>query len=174
MNQLPRKGQGNSVETRRSTPVPDSFAGAGWPATTGQRVFMFQNLVTIKGTDDPASVALQPFGGWFDGKDVDMVQFKVEILWCSRANLVLESSPHPEEATDQWSLVEDWTASTGGTFEIVTAVSDSGALAAGKQFSRYIRWRACGQEGYAWAICFRIKAVVGSTFTQFAEIPRVV
>jgi hypothetical protein len=175
MNQLPRKTQASAAEVRRRA-VPEQVGGVVSSATGGRGVFVFQPLITIKGDNNSTGTAILPFGGWFDGKDVEMAQFRVEILWCSHAKLVLESSPFPEEAVEQWGIMQEWTAIPSGGFEIVTAVSDSSSTSAGKQFSRYIRWRAMMDTASAgeWEVCFRIKAVVGSTFTQAAETPRIV
>jgi hypothetical protein len=135
-----------------------------------QAVFMFQPMLAALGVQ--AAAAIQPFNDWFDGLNVNMVQFKVEILAIGNAKLILESSPFAEEDASCWEELAAFTARPTDGFEIVTAVSDSTSSQAGKQFSRYIRWRIVNNSTGAWKICFRIKAVLGSTFTQTAEVPR--
>jgi hypothetical protein len=139
-------------------------------------VFLFQTLVTIKGAAAAGCVAIQPFSGWFDGQNVTEVHFKVEILKLTTGGqLVLESSPFVEEDPAQWVALKTWTSRPGGGFEIVTAVSSSGEQAYGYPFSRYIRWRAAYASGQSpWVVCFRITALTGASFTQWAETPRLV
>jgi len=165
-------------DARSAARISEAVSGVEQPAEHGQQVFMFQPMVTLMGTDTDVSQAVQPFRGWFDGQNAEMVQFRIEILWCDNAELILESSPFPEEDPNEWSEVQSFVAytvpSTGG-FVIVTAVSDSDSTAAGLKFSRYIRWRVCkGSSAANWAICFRIKGVVGTSFTQKVETPRLV
>jgi len=138
-------------------------------------VFMFQPVITVCGVGSAA--AIQPYGAWFDGQDVTAIRFKVQILSITPndTKLVLESSPVPEAIPADWDEIVSWVTkpATDG-IEIVAAVSDSGAASSGKQFSRYIRWRVCSPTSNAWEICFRIQAMLGDSFTQWPEFPRVV
>jgi len=121
----------------------------------------------------PEGSAIQPFSGWFDGASVNEIHFKVEVLQATTTTLYLESAPTIDADFDQWKEVDSWTAAISSPgIEIVTAVSSSVRTAYGKDFTRYIRWRVGG--GTAGSVCFRIKAIVGASFTQYKEAPRVV
>ncbi len=156
--------------------------GPGITATPAQpRLIDFQPLTTIMvpGSADivPEACAIQPFSGWFDGAGITEVHFKVEVLQADDATVHLESSPVIDADVDQWVGVRSWDApiSTPG-YEIIRVISSSGDIGAGLyRFSRYIRWRVARTAGgTAGHTCFRIKAIVGASFTQWAEKPRVV
>jgi len=140
------------------------------------RVFMYQPTITLKGA--AGSSVIMPFASWFDGLGVTLVQFKLEILRiiANDTALSLETSPFIETPPEKWVSIGHWEAGLGSNpFVIVTAVSDSASAAYGALFSRYIRWRVYSPPpGATWEICFRIKAMVGASFTQWPEVPRLV
>ena len=167
----PWLGQGRVVAPRRE------FAGPGGAAPlTEPQLIRFQPLVTLMGTASSSTCAeydqaIQHFGAWFDGGGVSEVQFKVELFRLNNAVLYLESSPFIEEDPAQWVELTHWnTPPAGHAIFVDTAVSSSEEY--GLPFSRYIRWRVAGSSD--WEICFRIKALIGASFTQFREQPRVV
>ena len=136
----------------------------------------FQPLTTVvvPASTAPAGSAIQPFSAWFDGANVNEIHFKVEVLQAAGApTLYLESAPTIDADFDQWKTIASWSLPISSPgFEIVTAVSSSDASGYGAEFTRYIRWRVGG--GTAGSVCFRIKAIVGASFTQYKEAPRVV
>jgi hypothetical protein len=157
---------------------PRNIVPPAGPAAMGQaRLIRFQPLITVMVPDStaPEASAIQQFSAWFDGASVSEIHFKVEVLQLLDAKLILESAPTIDADVDQWDSVHIWTAPTTSTpgYDVVTAVSSSAAPATLEAFSRYIRWRveANGADG---RVCFRIKAIVGASFTQYAEKPRVV
>jgi len=141
------------------------------------RVFMFQPPVTLYGGEN--TQAIQTYGLWFDGRDVPMIQFKVEIMrivaGAANPSLILESAQHAELEPSEWEPIKVWSTrpSTTGV-DFITVVSDSPE--GGLLFSRFIRWRVCSTAGPdAWGpICFRIKGMVGATLSQWPEAPRLV
>lgn len=147
------------------------------------QLIRFQPLITLMGPGNAVpnelaawEQAIQPFVGWIDGAGITEVQFKVEIFRIANANLIIESSPFVEEDPAQWDGVATWTSiSPPDTLQpIVTAVSTSDDTAYGTPFSRYIRWRVSAVNANNWEICFRIKALIGASFAQYREQPRVV
>jgi len=138
-------------------------------------VIPFQPLITIMGTgSDAADQATQEFSRWFDGLNVSQVQFKVEIVELFNANLILESCATIDQEPHAWQELLAAVAIPTDGFEIVTALSTDSSPQYGVQFSRYIRWRATYVAGTPWHLCFRIKALVGDSFTQWPETPRIV
>jgi hypothetical protein len=149
------------------------------------RLIDFQPLITVMVPNSTAAEAsaIQPFSGWFDGADITEVHFKVEVLQTVTVKLILESAPTIDPDVDQWDELASWTAVTTNPpepdYDILTAVSSCEFDGSGtspvfrSSFSRYIRWRV-EKNGAAGRVCFRIIALTGSSFTQFAEKPRVV
>lgn len=173
-------GRRIAMPNRPGITPPSGLVVPGQP-----RLIRFQPLITVMVPDSTAAEAsaIQPFSGWFDGADITEVHFKVEVLQTVTVKLVLESAPTIDPDVDQWDELASWTAPTTNPpepdYDILTAVSSSEFDGAGSapvfrsSFSRYVRWRV-EKNGAAGRVCFRIQALLGSSFTQFAEQPRVV
>jgi hypothetical protein len=169
----------NIRHTQRLPSIPSRMPRARQSARpmvrTDSRLLIFQPIVTVTGTgNDPSDQAAQAFDRWFDGLEVDLVRFKVSIYELSNAVLTLESSPTIEAEPHAWRTVRDFTTVPSDGFDVVTAVSSSGVSAYGAQFSRYIRWRITYNSTAAWHACFAIHALVGESFTEWPQQPRIV
>ena len=181
----PSEGQ-RLVVTPRYEPTMSRPEAGGESLTRARacetQLIRFQPLITLMGPGHatPAHLAaweqaIQPFAGWIDGIGITEVQFKVEIFRLANADLILESSPFVEEDPAQWVGIANWASPPASPLQsIVNTVSTSVEPAYGSPFSRYIRWRVTAVDANDWEICFRIKALIGSSFAQYREQPRVV
>lgn len=163
-------GQGR-VARPHGPPFGTRSVGTGPPQS---RLIRFQPLITVvvPTSSAPEGSAIQQFSGWFDGANVNEIHFKVEVLQATGPKLYLESAPTIDADFDQWDEVASWTVPISSPgFAVVTAVSSSDATGYGAAFSRYIRWRVADSAG---SVCFRITAIVGASFTQLREAPRMV
>lgn len=140
-------------------------------------IITFQRWLCLegKGTASPFEYPIQPIGQWLDTSGMSSYHVVQELSYVSNADVILESSPFPEEADDLWTELFA-TRTTGKKQYYVSNETDANDLAGSTGMAAgggYLRWRVQPvTASTAWTVCFRIDVVPGTQVEGRPVYPR--